>query len=144
MLEGKLNGYDVMPKRRYACTPQQTPPQRPMTRKVCFSDAQQLHLVAHCAINHNPLRSSQSRCPWNSCSHVSFTPEHCKHFHIPLVQSHILCDKRFQVEDLFATHLASVFVESGPFYDFWFQRIICFWYEFPGERLDDGSRIDAM
>jgi hypothetical protein len=94
MLEGKLNGYDVMPKRRYAYTPQQTPPQRPITRKTCFSDAQQICLVAQCAVNHIALRLSQSRCPWNSCNHISFNPEHFKHVHIPLVQSHVLCDER--------------------------------------------------
>jgi hypothetical protein len=48
------------------------------------------------------------------------------------------------MEDLFATHLAPMFVERGPFYDFWLQRIVCFGYEFPGERLDNGSRVDAV
>lgn len=56
---------------------------------------------------------------------------------LPLVYPHILCNKCFEMEDLFATHLTPMFVESCPFDDLWLQRVIRLRYEFPRERLDN-------
>lgn len=45
---------------------------------------------------------------------------------------------------MLAAQLASMLVERRPFDDLWLQRIVCLWYQLPGERLDDRGRIDAV
>jgi hypothetical protein len=48
------------------------------------------------------------------------------------------------VEDLFASHLTPVFIESRPLDDLWLQGIIGLGYQFPCERLDNRCGVDAM
>jgi hypothetical protein len=41
------------------------------------------------------------------------------------------------MEDLFGSHLAPMFIESGPLDDFWLQCIVRLWYELPCEGFDN-------
>lgn len=44
----------------------------------------------------------------------------------------------------FTSCLAPVLVESSPLDDFWLECVVGLRYEFPGEHLQDGSRVYAM
>ena len=48
------------------------------------------------------------------------------------------------MEDLLASHLASMLVERRPFDDLWLECIVRLRYQLPRQRLDDGRRVDAM
>jgi hypothetical protein len=63
---------------------------------------------------------------------------------IPLVDTHILRNKRLKMEDHFASCFAPVFVERGPLDDFGFQLVVRLCDELPCECLDDRCRVNAV
>ena len=65
-------------------------------------------------------------------------------FYIPFIQTHILRDERFEMEDLLASHLAPMLVVRRPFDDLWLECVFRHRYQLPRQRLDDGRRVDAV
>lgn len=92
------------------------------------------------------LSLSRSRLPLDDYNYVSANVKHINEIgeYIPFVYTHILRNKRLDVEDDFASSLAPVFVEGGPLDDFRFELVVRLRYELPRQRLNDSSRIDAM
>jgi hypothetical protein len=63
---------------------------------------------------------------------------------VPFINTHILRNECFKMENDLASSLAPVFVESCPFDDLRLQLVVRLRNELPRQCFNDGSRVDAM